>query len=330
MVTAVIWGSAAVDVLSEILDSVSLGGQVYFYTCFSPPWSIDVPALGRVVRFHYVLAGECHIAVGGRDIALKQGDLVLIPQGASHIVSDSAGRPPSRLESVIADSSFTGEGCFFIGQADNSAATRLLCGHYSFAPGSDHPLLRALPDALVITAAQRVENFWLDRILDLINQQVASGQLGSEAAIRRMAEIVFAEAIRCCADQSPELHRLITAFADPRIARALSAMHRFPAKKWTVADLAREAGMSRSRFAECFMDLIGTAPLTYLTEWRLQRARTMLMRTRGNVKGVAGAVGYLSTAAFSRAFQGAFGRSPSALRRDEPADDLVDTHSSSD
>lgn len=311
------------DVLSEILDSVSLGGQVYFYTCFSSPWAVEVPAMGRVVRFHLVLAGACHVTVGSHAFDLSVGDLILIPQGAAHIVADRAGRPPSRLESVIADTGFSGEGCLIVGEEDATAATRLLCGHFGFAPGSDHPLLRALPPALMVTAHHLSDNFWLGHILELIRQQVASGRLGSETAIRRMAEVVFAETIRCCADQAPELERLVTAFADPRIARALSVMHRLPENRWTVASLAHEAGMSRSRFAERFTELVGMAPLAYLTEWRLQRARTLLMRTRGQVKAVAGAVGYLSTAAFTRAFQGAFGRSPSEMRHDDSATELA-------
>lgn len=314
------------DVLSEILDSVSLGGQVYFYTCFSPPWAVEVPELGRVVRFHLVLAGSCHVNVGSQSYDLAEGDLILIPQGASHVVADRADRLPSRLETVIADSGFTGEGCLVVGDRDDRAATRLLCGHFSFATGSDHALLRALPPALVVTAQQLSDNFWLGHILDLIRQQVASGRLGSETAIRRMAEVVFAESIRCCADQAPELERLVTAFADPRISRALSVMHRLPEHRWTVASLAHEAGMSRSRFAERFMELVGMAPLAYLTEWRLQRARALLMRSRGQVKAVAGAVGYLSTAAFSRAFQTAFGRSPSEMRREDYAADSEDMH----
>lgn len=318
------------DVLSEILDSVSLGGQVYFYTCFSPPWAVEVPESGRVVRFHLVLAGRCHVDVRSRAFDLGAGDLILIPQGASHIVADSAGRSSSRLETVIADTGFTGEGCFIVGDRDDQAATRLLCGHLSFAPGSDHALLRALPPALIVTAQKLSDNFWLGHILDLIREQVASGRLGSETAIRRMAEVVFAESIRCCADQAPELERLVTAFADPRISRALSVMHRLPEHRWTVASLAHEAGMSRSRFAERFMELVGMSPLAYLTEWRLQRARTLLLRSRGQVKAVAGAVGYLSTAAFSRAFQSAFGRSPSEMRRDDQVSESEDSHQLSD
>lgn len=310
-------GCGAVDVLSEILDSVSLGGQVYFYTCFSPPWAVEVPESRRVVRFHLVLAGNCHVAVGEQAFDLATGDLILIPQGASHVVADCAGRLPSRLETVIADTGFAGAGCLIVGDRDDDAATRLLCGHFSFAPGSDHPLLRALPPALVVTAAELSDNFWLGHILQLIRERVASGQLGSETAIRRMAEVVFAESIRCCANQAPDLERLVAAFNDPRISRALSVMHRLPEHRWTVASLAHEAGMSRSRFAERFMDLVGMAPLTYLTEWRLQRARTLLKGSRGQVKAVAGAVGYLSTAAFSRAFHSAFGLSPSDMRNDE-------------
>lgn len=318
------------DVLSEILDSVSLGGQVYFYTCFSPPWAIEVPELGRVVRFHLALAGECHVAVGDRYYDLQMGDLILIPQGSAHVVADRAGRMPSRLETVIAETGFAGNGCLVVGKEDAAAATRLLCGHFSFAPGSDHALLRALPSALVVTAQHLAENFWLGHVLGLIRQQVATGRLGSQFAIRRMAEIVFAETVRCCADQAPELERLVLAFADPRISRALSAMHRSPERRWTVASLAHEAGMSRSRFAERFTELIGMAPLAYLTEWRLQRARMLLMRSRGQVKAVAGAVGYLSTAAFSRAFQGAFGRSPSEVRRQENAPDVLESSLLSD
>lgn len=304
------------DLLSDILDSMALKGQLYFRTCFNSPWGVTVPHYERAIRFHLAIQGDCWVMVEGQEpLHLKQGDMVMIPGGSSHDLSDIADRKPQLLERVIEDNGYQGSGTFVIGKGCERAATQLMCGHFSFADGSDHAILRALPPILHISAAVRASSFWLDQGLRLMAQQMLGEAPGSAAAVRRMSEVIFIETVRNCANQSPSLAKLLEALTDPKISRAILAMHRQTASPWTVETLASEAAMSRSRFAERFHDLVGCGPLTYLSEWRLQRAKDLLSDRRVSVQEVAGRIGYQSPAAFTRAFANMFGQSPSEFRR---------------
>lgn len=303
------------DLLSDILDSLSLQGQFYFSTCFNSPWSIGVPDYAAAIRFHYVVQGECYIRRGdGEAHHLRQGDLALIPAGAAHAISDSSARKPVVLEKVLEDAGYTGSGTLIIGDGCEHAATRLMCGHFTFAEGSDHPLLRSLPDLIHVSAGLRRSTFWLDEALRLMARQMADNNLGSSAVVRRMSEIIFIETIRSSASQSEQLSGLLEALNDPKISRAIEAMHRDVATQWTVETLAGEAAMSRSRFAARFQELVGCGPLTYLAEWRLQKACMLLREGKVSVQEVAGRIGYQSPAAFTRAFANMFGESPTSFR----------------
>lgn len=309
----------AMDVLADIFETIRLRGTFYFRTDFSPPWGTMVPPLGRAARFHYVIQGRCWIRVGDtQPVALATGDFVLVPNGQSHILSHAKSVQAPQLETLLKEVGYSGEGLFVIGCGDPAAATQLVCGHLSFGENADHAVLRALPALVRITNAERVRRPWFDKVLQLLVAQVFNSDPGSIAVVTRLSEILFIEAIRFAGDEAPDLRRLMVAVSDVRIGRAIAAIHRDPAQPWTVDRLAREAGMSRTRFAERFQDLAGMGPVSYLTEWRLQRAAAALATTRQPIASIAHACGYSNTASFTRAFAGRFGRTPKQLR--SPAD----------
>lgn len=303
------------DLLSDILDSLSLQGQFYFNTCFNSPWSVGVPSYAAAIRFHYVVQGECFIRAGeGEAHHMRQGDFALIPAGAAHAISDSAERRPVGLETVLQDAGYSGSGTLVVGKGNANTATRLMCGHFTFAEGSNHPLLRALPPVIHVSAGLRRSTYWLDETLRLMAGQMDGTAPGTSAVVRRLSEIMFIETVRSTAAQSPELARLFEALGDPKISRAIEAMHRDVASQWTVEALASEAAMSRSRFAARFQELVGCGPLTYLAEWRLQKACALLREGKVPVQEVAARIGYQSPAAFTRAFANMFGESPTSFR----------------
>ena len=230
------------------------------------------------------------------------------------MLADSIGREPTDIEAVKRNVGYDGGNELIIGAGAEDRETQLLCGHFTFAEGSSHPLLRSLPNLLHVSAKLRSNTFWLDEALRLMGRQVSEGNPGSVAVIRRMSEIIFIETIRCCTGQSEHLAGLIEALSDHKISRAIQAMHSNIATPWTVESLAGEAAMSRSRFADKFQKLVGCGPLTYLAEWRLQKARSLLQDQRVSIQEVAGRVGYQSPAAFTRAFANMFGESPSGFR----------------
>jgi AraC-like DNA-binding protein len=304
------------DVLSDILDLLQLKGTLYFRTAFTPPWSVAVPEYSRAARFHIAAQGRCHVQVGDSVVVLDSGDMIVIPNGAAHVLSDGSGVPAEPLDDVLQETGYSGEGALvWGGDTAGEGETKLICGHFDFATGADHPLLRALPDYLHVTGEARARASWLDEIVRLITRQVFAGSPGVGASVIRLSEALFIEVVRACAERDPRLHGLIEAMEDPRIGRALSLMHREPERAWSLDRLAREVGMSRSRFAERFNRLVGCAPMSYLLDIRLQAAMNLLSGGGEPVKRVAERVGYQSAAAFSRAFAQRFGYSPRDVRR---------------
>lgn len=304
------------DVLDDIFDTLDLKGALYFRTDFSAPWAVTVPELDGAARFHLVVQGACHLSFGSGDgLLLGPGDLVLIPGGAPHVIADRGGRDAAPLETVLADSGYDGRGLLIVGDGDDHAATQMVCGHFAFRRGADHPLLRALPEHLLTTAADRAREPLLDEMLRLIARRIFAEGLGSAAAVTRMSEIVFIELLRAGIGRSPALIGVMDAFRDAQIGRALELIHDRPGEAWSVARLASQVGMSRSRFADRFSELLGLGPMSYLADWRLQKALPLLDDARSSVQQVAIEVGYRSPAAFTRAFAGKFGLSPREYRQ---------------
>jgi len=303
------------DLLSDIFDTIRLRATLYFRTDYSPPWAVQVPAYEQAARFHLVVQGRCHVGLtSGRQIDLGPGDLVLIPRGLEHTLADSAGRTPASLEQVIEESGYDGRGVFIVGKGDPHAATQMVCGHFGFAQGADHPLLRALPEVIVMTAGDRAQHPLLDESLRLVARRAFTDGLGATAAISRLSEVFFLETIRASIARVPQLARLLGAMTDPYIGRALELVHAAPADPWSVQSLASAIGMSRSRFADKFTDLVGMAPIAYLGEWRLQKALAQLTGTQASIKEIAHSTGYQSPAAFTRAFSQRFGLAPTDYR----------------
>jgi len=303
------------DLLSDVFETIRLKGTLYFRTDYSPPWAITVPAYEQAARFHFVIQGCCHVSFpSGSNIVLEQGDVVLIPRGRGHVIADRLGRAPAPLERVIQESGYDGKGAFVIGKSDPQATTQMVCGHLGFSQGADHPLLGALPEVILITQPDRDRYPLLDESLRLVARRALSDEVGAAASIARLSEVFFIEAVRASVERHPPLANVMTAMTDLHIGRALELVHKTPADPWTVETLAKASGMSRSRFAERFTELVGVAPMAYVTEWRLQKALARLSSSKASVKEVAAQAGYQSAAAFARAFAQRFGIPPTDTR----------------
>ncbi len=304
------------DVLNDIVDTFQLKGALYFRTDFTPPWAIAVPTYKTAARFHLVIQGRFYATLAsGASVELNAGDMILIPDGAKHTISSSPHEQSAPLEKVIEDAGYSGDGVFTLGDGDPSASVQLLCGHFTFRAGADHPLLRALPEYLLVTSSVRAKYVWLDEVLRLIVRQIFAEPENSAATITRLSEVVFIETLRACTDQSPKLALIIGALKGRQIGEALLLMHERLDEQWSLEKLATNVGMSRSRFAEQFREAVGCGPMTYLTEWRIQKAINLLTASQLSVQQIAAKTGYQSPAAFTRAFSQKIGCSPKQYRR---------------
>ena len=307
------------DILDDILGTPALSGVLYFRTDFSGPWGVQVPDLKGAARFHLVLEGSCRVEPAGIQAAtLGPGDMIMIPRGLPHTLADAPGRAAPPLETVLEQAGYDVRQVLTLGETTDSAATKMLCGHFSFRDGAAHPVLDGLPNHILITAETRAENPWLDELLSMLARRAMTEQMGGTSSIKRMSEIVFIEVLRNGIASSTQMDAMLAGFRDRQISRAIQAIHRAPEQTWTVDSLASEAGMSRSSFAERFRAFIGIGPISYLTEWRLQKALSLVHETERSIQEIAGMSGYQSAAAFTRAFASKFGAAPREYRRDTP------------
>lgn len=306
------------DLLSDILTRLSLRGTLYFRTSFTEPWGVRVPTLKNVARFHFAHRGEALVRVEGEPetLSLAQGDLVIIPHGTAHVLSCRHTGPDEALplDDVVQRSGFQGYGALVWGGNESPRDTQLICGHFALASRAKHLLFDRLPSLIHLRGYGDDAGPWLDASLKIIGSEAGGARLGGDLIALKLSEAIFAQAIRAHVEMAMDSHEGVSGFADKHLVRALSAVHRAPEVSWSVASMAREAGLSRTRFAEKFTNRMGVTPMAYVTSWRMQVARDAI-ETRGlSVAEAAAVSGYASESAFSRVFKKEIGASPSAFR----------------
>jgi AraC-like DNA-binding protein len=315
------------DVLSDVLRAVRLTGAVYFDFELSSPWVAEappsreiagkvMPGAQRVIEYHLIARGSCwgH-AVGQEPMPLREGDLIVFPQGDAHVLSSAPGMRAAPDMSVFAHPSTPLPIVYELG-GGGPERTRVVCGFLGCDERPYNPLLTALPTVIHLAAAgPHGTTGWLGTLLNIAVKESGSARAGGENVLARLSELMFVEAIRRYLETLPPAETgWLAGLRDPVVGQALSALHGQPREPWTVDRLARLVGLSRSVFAERFMDMVGQPPMQYLALWRMQLASRLLVEG-GHVAAVAGAVGYESEAAFSRAFKKLVGQAPATWRK---------------
>lgn len=305
------------DTISDILNTLKFSGYIYFTTNFSAPWGIRVPDYQNVARFHLVTAGQLWIQLIDHDekMLLSAGDIIVIPHGASHILSDHPDSSVSELEEAIESSGYTGEGVFSYGGCDTLNRTQLICGHLEFDPRFEHALIQQLPELIVINNNEAMKTPWMSDALRFMIYEAQSQRMGNAAIVKRLSEIIFIHTIRIWSERTKQTSSFLNAVSDPHLGKGLHAFHNAPSKRWTLNELARESGLSRTVFAQRFREKVGVSAMQYITHWRAQQAQKLLIEGSQSIEQVAETIGYDSLAAFSRMFKKLFGIGPGAFRR---------------
>jgi AraC-like DNA-binding protein len=199
--------------------------------------------------------------------------------------------------------------------------TVLLAGSFAFEFSNAHLVLDSLPPFMLIPADNPSAAI-LRGTLEILDSEVRNGRMGASLVTRRLADVLLVQALRAYfAMHGNDSAGWIGALTDPRIGAALNLMHGDVAHPWTIEELARAVGMSRSGFALRFKNLVGLPPLDYLLRWRMQLARDSLRR-EVPVASIAARLGYTSESAFGNAFKRIYGRAP---KRYWSATELVTT-----
>lgn len=248
-------------------------------------------------------------------LRLSEGDAVLIPSSVAHVLSDAPDTPPLPFEQGLAR---TRERAVPAGEA---GSTNLLCAEITFDHRARHALADALPDVIHVPADAPRHGEALRSLGRLLLQETGAAAAGSGIVVTRLVDALLVLIVRHWLDtQEAASTGWLGALQDPKIGRALQAMHHDPGRPWSVEGLASLAGMSRAAFARRFPLLVGQTPREYLTRWRMSVAAKLLASTALAVEQVALRVGYESTTAFGNAFRRHFSVSPGRYRnrRDEP------------
>jgi AraC-like DNA-binding protein len=305
--------SGPADALSEILQDLRLGGASYGRCELTKPWGIEfAPQLAA--RFHFVAEGSCWLRRGKEQpLHLDAGDVVLLPHGTGHSLSHSPRGRAKRLEKIPLKE--TGESVYELEEGGGGSRTLLVCCTVSFEAPAVHPLLELMPPVLLVRGGA-IEDPALRRILDIMADEVSAKRVGTATVMTRLADAVIAYVVRLWVEaRSGDTSGWLAAIRDPKIGRALAAIHRRPGHKWSVEGLARVARTSRSIFSERFTAVVGVPPAQYVARWRMHLASVWLRKDRATVVEVAARLGYDSEASFSRAFKRFLGKPPSAFRR---------------
>lgn len=295
------------DVLSDVLSALRLESTVFAHGALARPWGIRTEA-HEEYAFHVVADGGCWLEVDGvTPIELGSGDVVIIGRGRGHALRDARTSRTMPLMEFLETGGF----------ASRPAAdgTKLVCGCFQLESLPDDPLLAALPPVMHARSLVR-EIGWLGETIKVLDRESASEEPGADTVVNRLCDALFVFVLRRLLAELPAGERgWLHALVDPQLGPALRAIHEKPADPWTVADLASRAGMSRSAFAAHFAEVVGEAPIEYLSRWRLRKAASMLRAGNAGIAEIAGRVGYDSEAAFSKAFKRSLGITPGAFRR---------------
>jgi AraC-like DNA-binding protein len=295
---------------------------------FSAPWCIAArvgpehcaPLLGpasHLISYHYVVEGHLCIRVDGddgEDLVIGTGEVVLLPRNDLHLMGSDLSLPPVAGGDIIQPPK--DGGLYSIHHGGTGARTRMICGFLGCASAEGNPVIATLPRILKLNVEQGGAAEWIRTTFQYAAEEVATGRPGSETVLAKLSELLFVESVRRYAEGLPDGQTgWLAGLREPYVARALALLHRDIARRWTVDDLGREIGLSRSALADRFIRLIGMPPMHYLANWRMQVATQRLRNTSASIAQVAEIVGYDSEAAFSRAFKKAFGAAPATWRR---------------
>jgi AraC-like DNA-binding protein len=282
-----------IDPLAEVVTLLQPSAQFSKLVVCASPWRISRTDAGQPF-YCAVLEGGCHIAIDDHaPIELLSGDFVLIP-AAHGVTMFSLEPPPAGAEALLPVA--LGNGVFRIGAPDRPIDSRAMVGHCSFGSPDAALLLSLLPQIVHVRGDER-----LATLVALVRDESAARRPAREVVLSRLLEVLLIEALRTTTDTQAR-PGLVRGLSDSRVAAAIRSIHEDPTRAWTVAELAKEAALSRSTFFERFNRTVGVAPMEYLLSWRMALAKDLLRRKPSRIAEVAQRVGYSSASTFSVAF----------------------------
>src|SRR5689334_21785070 len=251
------------DALSEALRAVRLTGAIFFDAELGAPWGFAAPPVGEgarslalaaehVVLFHLVTEGSATARVKGQDdVGLEAGDILVVAQGDAHELWNGQGAQlidtSSLLPKILSGAIVSERG------GGGGAITRFVCGYIRCERRARQLYLAGLPPLFRVNVRKDVSGEWIESSIRHLASESESNRPGRTALLAKLAEALFIEALRrYMSELPPERTGWLAAARDQAVGNALASLHRDPARAWTVAGLAKQAGLSRTVFAERF------------------------------------------------------------------------------
>lgn len=308
-----------IDWLSRLLSLVPVSGRLDFRCFLGAPWRIDfAPSGPGEIPYHIVLGGSVTLdnPGGGPPMRLGAGDIVLIADGAPHVLHDGSGAPPSTnhnrsaLNLTITENEGTGE------------RLDMLCGTFMLSPTHERMMRSYLPAQVIVSAvensaiaARSGTGSQLAGLVGLMRAESGQENVGGLAMLNALSTALFALTLRLASEGDHPTEGLLALAGNPRLGPALTAMFNDPAHPWTLPELASLCNMSRATFIRHFQQRLGRSPADLLTDIRMTVAANALKASDHSTGAVAELAGYQSEAAFQRAFKQHLGVTPAQWRR---------------
>lgn len=296
------------DALSHVLSLLKIKHSNGAGLDAGGDWAINFPAYDGI-KFNAVLKGQCWVKnPDDESFLVKAGDCVLLTRGKPFIAATDLNLPTVESSTVFdmnvgKISILNGGGDFF-----------LIGISFDFEGDTWGMLTSALPSFVHLKNISNQVSV-LKWAIEQLSLELKEETLGSELMISHLAQIMLLQVLRFWLGPGQNRYTgWLAALSDHRLIKSINAIHEKPTHSWTVAELAAIAGMSRTTFTQHFTKVVGHSPFNYLTNWRMQLAADMLLRSERKIINIAFAVGYQSEAAFSTAFKRRFGFSPTQYR----------------
>ena len=290
------------DALTHFLTRSRFDAKIHKHSDYCGSWAIDTSGSGQI-PFHLISHGRGWLHVEGCEPKLLQsGDLVLFPRDIPHAVSNSKEVPDKKIINTVSTLEI------------NKPFTSILCGFYIFESDAAQLMLNDLEEVVIFqNARNNPATTGLGNIIEATIHELENDFPGRASALCDLARLLLLHLLRERFAEGSATGYL-AALSDSGISRALLLIHSRYNEDWSLAELARETGMSRTSFANKFTRYVGMPAAKYLSLWRMQEATNLLKNSLKSIAQIAELCGYQSAVSFSKAYKKITGKTPKQVR----------------
>ena len=300
------------NVIGDVLETLRFRGTIFFSSELAAPWGMSLEQVG-FPRFHVPLSGKFFIGTDNKDaIGVQDTEIIMLPNGSSHWIADQPGRKliPSKLAGKACE---LGRPLFQQGQITN----RLMCGLVKYDHAVSHPILDSFPQIMHFPELKPTDPVWMSALL--IDTEMRSTQGNGSPIVDRLTEAFFLQLLNRYVSENREATGFLAALSDRRVHQALLLIHQELRLNWTLELLSERVGMSRATLNRHFQDTVGVAPMTYVLNWRIVKAYSLIKYSSATLDQIAESIGFMSARTLSKAFQRQYNCTPSELRQTQRA-----------